>query len=379
LSAWSAHSGGRCHKAPIRIDPPTRLAAAGRLADSAPNGRRVLAPHTFAKRAVAEAWLVDRRREIDRGLWNPGATGVARTRFDAYSSRWLANRDLKPRTAEQYQQILTTHLLPAFGEMQLAAIAPADVRDWYSDLLPGKPTMRARTYALLRAILATAITDELIDSSPCRIRGAGQTQRVHKIRPASVAELAELTAAMPDRLKLAVPLASWCALRFGEMIELGRGDVDLSGEVIWVRRVAVKLTGATGGHVIGEPKSGAGVRDVAIPPHLLRVVESHLAEYVAPARDSPLFPSVPGGTHHLSLSHLYPYWSRARTTAGRPDLCWHDLRHSGAVLAAATGASLAELMARLGHSTPAAAMRYQHIAKGRDREIAALLSKLADS
>jgi len=51
---------------------------------------------------------------------------------------------------------------------------------------------------------------------------------------------------------------------------------------------------------------------------------------------------VPGGTHHLSLSHLYPYWSRARTTAGRPDLCWHDLRHSGAVLAAATGASLAD-------------------------------------
>jgi len=37
------------------------------------------------------------------------------------------------------------------------------------------------------------------------------------------------------------------------------------------------------------------------------------------------------------------------------------------------------LMARLGHSTPAAAMRYQHITKGRDREIAALLSKLADS
>jgi len=36
-------------------------------------------------------------------------------------------------------------------------------------------------------------------------------------------------------------------------------------------------------------------------------------------------------------------------------------------------------MARLGHSTPAAAMRYQHITQGRDREIAALLSKLADS
>jgi integrase len=69
---------------------------------------------------------------------------------------------------------------------------------------------------------------------------------------------------------------------------------------------------------------------------------------------------------------------KARAAAGRPDLRWHDLRHSGAVLAAATGASIAELMARLGHSTPTAAMRYQHAAQGRDREIAALLSKLAN-
>jgi integrase len=46
-------------------------------------------------------------------------------------------------------------------------------------------------------------------------------------------------------------------------------------------------------------------------------------------------------------------------------------------MAAATGATLAELMARLGHSTPGAAMRYQHAAQERDREIAAALSRLA--
>ena len=191
--------------------------------------------------------------------------------------------------------------------------------------------MRARTYALLRAILATAVTDELIDSSPCRIRGAGQTQRVHKIRPASVAELAELTAAMPDRLKLAVPLASWCALRFGEMIELRRGDIDLSDEVIRVRRAAAEAHRRQGGHIIGEPKLRAGVRDVCDPAASLRVVESHLAKHVAPARDSLLFPSVPGGTHHCTLSHDVPI-GRARgrpagptcagTTCGTPVRCW---------------------------------------------------------
>lgn len=80
----------------------------------------------------------------------------------------------------------------------------------------------------------------------------------------------------------------------------------------------------------------------------------------------------------MQPSTLYRWWYRARAKAGRNDLRWHDLRHSGAVVAAATGASLAELMERLGHSTPQAAMRYQHAA-GRGREIAALLSKLAEN
>jgi hypothetical protein len=57
------------------------------------------------------------------------------------------------------------------------------------------------------------------------------------------------------------------------------------------------------------------------------------------------------------------------------DLRWHDLRRTGAVLAAQTGATLAELMGRLGHATPAAALGYQHVARGRDREIAACFLK----
>ena len=98
-----------------------------------------------------------------------------------------------------------------------------------------------------------------------------------------------------------------------------------------------------------------------IPPHIIPLIEAHLAKYVGTGRDSLLFPADNGG--HLQPSTLYRHWYRARDAAGRADLRWHDLRHSGAVLAAATGATLAELMARLGHSTPAAAMRYQHAAQ----------------
>lgn len=129
------------------------------------------------------------------------------------------------------------------------------------------------------------------------------------------------------------------------------------------------------GFTVTTPKSDAGIRDIAIPPHLLPAIETHVSKHVGGKADALLFPAVGGG--HLAPATLYRRFYTARGKANRDDLRWHDLRHSGAVLAAATGATLAELMARLGHSTPAAAMRYQHAAQGRDREIAALLSKLA--
>jgi integrase len=286
----------------------------------------------------------------------------------------VAGRPIRQRTVEHYSAILDDHLLPTFGSRQLAAITPKDVRDWHGVTLVDRPTYRSHAYSLLRTIMGSAVNDEIIDANPCRIVGAGRTKRVHKIRPASVAELAVLTEEMPERLRLMVTLASWCALRFGETVELRRGDIDLRDEVIRVRRAATRVGGT---FMITGPKSDAGMRDVAIPPHIIPIIEYHLAKFVAAKRDSLIFPNETGG--HLQPSTLNRHWYKARDKAGRPDLRWHDLRHSGAVLAAATGATLAELMGRLGHSTPTAAMRYQHVAQGRDREIAALLSKLADT
>jgi integrase len=340
-----------------------------------PSGSRVSAGKTFFRKADAEAWAADKRREIERGA----KAQHEKVLFGVYAANWLegrhvAGRPIKARTRAHYDAILEDHLLPAFGNRKLSAVSPADVRAWHAATLVDRPTLRAHAYSLLRTIFTSAVNDELIQANPCRIVGAGRSNRVHKIKPASITELAVLTAAMPDRLQLMVLLASWCALRFGETIELRRGDVDLSGEVIRVRRAAVRVGGE---YQITTPKTDAGVRDVAIPPHIIPAIEQHLAEHVGKSRDSLLFPAEHGG--HLQPSTLMRHWYKARTAAGRDELRFHDLRHSGAVLAAATGASIAELMARLGHSSPAAAMRYQHAAAGRDHEIAALLSKLAEN
>jgi integrase len=106
------------------------------------------------------------------------------------------------------------------------------------------------------------------------------------------------------------------------------------------------------------------------------MVREHLLIHTALGSDGLLFPSRNDPDDHMRQSALVRVYYPARKAAGRPDLRFHDLRHTGAVLAAQTGATLAELMGRLGHSTPAMAMRYQHTAQDRDAVIAQKLSEM---
>ena len=147
-----------------------------------PNGNYITAPNTFAARIDAEAWLTNRRREIDAKLWNPAA--VARPEqitFGVYASAWLASRQvagrpIKARTREHYHASWTTTYSILSVVANSPAIKPKDVRDWYAKTLADKPTMRSHAYSLLRTIMASAVNDELIDANPCRIAGAGRVE-----------------------------------------------------------------------------------------------------------------------------------------------------------------------------------------------------------
>jgi integrase len=347
------------------------------------------APTTFVAKIDAEHWLAEEQRLISARAWTPpeqrelaNALASSPTLAD-YAKPWLADRSLKPRTRDHYQHLLDRLILATLGDTPLRAFTPVVIRKWHADLGSKTPTLRAHAYGLLRTILSSAVHDGLIPTNPCHIRGAGNSKRVHKIKPLTLAELQVLVTNMPEKYRLLVLLAAWCGLRFGELTELRRSDIDVKNGRIKVRRAVVHVNGEA---IIGTPKSDAGTRDVAIPPHLLATVKAHIAEHAQFGRDGLLFPAKDGG--HLTPSSLYgraPTNTRtgwgfyaARVAAKRPDLRFHDLRHTGAVLAAQTGATLAELMARLGHSTQGAALRYQHAAADRDLEIARRLSAMAE-
>jgi integrase len=340
-----------------------------------PDGARYVARQTFDTVAAADAWLAARRVEIAGEDWRaPTAPRPKRVTLDEYATGWLATRELKPRTRIEYNSLLERVILPDLGALGLPQIDPATVRAWHAKLGNSKPTQRAHAYGLLRTILGAAVDEELIAANPCRIRGANTVKRKRKIEPATLDQLATIAEHVPDRYQALILLAAWCGLRFGEITELRRSDVDLDRGVLRIRRGVVRTRE---GFIVGTPKSEAGIRDVNIPPHLVPIVKAHMETHVGRKPDALLFPAAGDPTEHLAPASLYRVFYPAREAAGRPDLRFHDLRHTGAVLAAATGATLAELMARLGHSTPTAAMRYQHAAADRDRAIAEALSRIA--
>lgn len=338
-----------------------------------PDGKRHNAPVTFQTKGDASAWLAMQSAAITERRWKPPAPDRTPVEtFTEYSVRWLEGRELKSRTRAEYARLLNT-LTEAFGPTVLDGITPADVRRWYAELDPKRPTRRAHLYSLLRTILGGAVTEELVPVNPCQLRGASKSKRVRKIEPATLDELRILTESLPDRWAMLATVAAWCALRFGELTELRRKDLDLVRGLVKIRR---GVTWVDGEPVIGAPKSDAGVRDVTIPPHLVPQLEAHLAAFAEPTREGLVFPAAGGG--HLNHGTFYKHFRAARTAAGRQDLRFHDLRHTGAVMAAQTGATTRELMDRLGHSTATMAMNYQHVADGRAVEIARRLSAMAE-
>lgn len=344
-----------------------------------PDGRRA-APHSFDTETDAKIWLAQQATDVSRGLWSAGSNAASMVMpFGDYAADWLKNREVKgrpiaERTRSGYQDLLDRFILPTFENRALHLISKEDVDAWYRKTARNTPTYRARAYSLLRTILANAIDDGHIPMglNPARIKSAGSVEREHKVEVLEPDEYRKLIAAIPDRYKLMIDLATWCALRFGELTELRRGDLDMKHGVIRVRRAVVMVDGK---FIVKTPKSSAGQRDVAIPLDLLPTVAEHLLQHTAPGADGLLFPSRNDPKHHMKQSSMFKVFSRARDTAGRPNLRFHDLRHTGAVLAAQEGATPAELMARLGHSTVQASMRYQHAASGRDAMIAAKLSE----
>jgi integrase len=229
----------------------------------------------------------------------------------------------------------------------------------------------AKAYRLLRTIMETAVEDRLIRVNPCQIRGAS-TEHSSERPTLAVAEVFAVADAMPKRYRLLVLLATFCSMRFGELAALTRADVDAEQGWVAIQRSVSEM--AQGGLVTGPPKTAAGRRVVAIPSSLLADVVKHLDEFVDDRGGALIFAGPKGAP--LRRSNFQKHWTAAVAAAGVAGVHFHDLRHTGNTLTAQSGATLADLMARMGHTSTRAALIYLHTTSRRDRTVADSLNGL---
>lgn len=367
---------GKRHFGSVRRLPSGRWQARYRTAD----GRLATAPRTFKTKGDAARWLSAVEADKARGVWLDPSAG--RVRLAGYAEAWLQGRaTIAPRTREIYAHQLRTHILPsispdvpALGSVDLANLTPELIRAWYSALVARRSkSVAAKAYVRLRQILTQAVNDDRIAKNPCRIEGGG-VERHPEQRFISLTELYGLAAAVPGRYRAIVLTAGLAGLREGELFALRRVDVDLLHATVNVRRKRLRL--ASGEVIEDDPKSEAGRRKVAIPRPLVEELEQHLARYTDASPDAYVFTS-PEGLPLERSNFRARVWQPAALRVGLSGLRFHDLRHAAGTLAARTGATTKEIMSRLGHSSPRAAMVYQHATEDRDRLIADRLAEMA--
>jgi integrase len=333
-----------------------------------PDGKFRVGDTTYERERDADQALSLVEAKLITGDWVDPQR--AKVKLGDYAEKWIAERtNLRPRTVEIYKGLLKRYILPHLGNVPIGRLNTAAVREWRALLIGSGigASEAAKAYRFLRAVLMTAADDQIIPRNPCRIRGAGEEKPEERpvLTMSKVFELADL---VPVRLRALILLATFASLRWGEVAALRRMDLDLTTRTVSVRQQHVELD--TGELLVGPPKSRAGVRTVAIPAGIIPALREHLERFTGAEDDALIFTGSRGGILRRSNFRRAAKWDENTRKIGSPGLHFHDLRHTGNTIAASSGASLKDLMQRMGHDSVRAALIYQHSTAEADRKIA---------
>src|SRR4051812_32281990 len=177
-ASWPASGGGCVTRR--RVFGTVRRLPSGRWQARyrAPDGVLLTAPRTFTTKLDANRYLAEIETTQVAGSWRDPRRAEISLR--AYAESWIIERTVRGRplarrTQDTYRNSLDRWILPFLGDEQLGKITAPVVRNWHSRLCEvAGPTAKRQAYSLLRAILNTAVDDDILHRNPCRVKGAGQ-------------------------------------------------------------------------------------------------------------------------------------------------------------------------------------------------------------
>ncbi|WP_144792495.1 site-specific integrase [Kocuria palustris] len=311
--------------------------------------RRQTDKRGFTTKRDAERFARTVEVSKDRGEWiDPADTRVT---IGALGERWIASRSsLKPSTLRTVESAWRNHVQPRWGTTAVTDVRFSAVEEWAAGLAREKsPTTVKRAHGVLSSILAGAVRDRRILANPAE--GVALPRKVAKPHVYLSHDQLHALAAASDRPALVLVLG-YTGLRWGEAIGLRVKDVDTTRRRIKVERNAVQITGSK--FEVGTPKSHKQ-RAVPYPAFLAPLVAEQLE---GKAADDLVFPGRSGGFQprpnlFTGDGGTRSWFTAALQRAGLPKMTVHDLRHTAASLAVASGANVKAVQRMLGHASAA--------------------------
>lgn len=276
--------------------------------------------------------------------------------FSAVAGRYFedsAKVRLRASTRRRYEQILRVHVVPSFGKMDLLAIKKADVLKYQSEKLAAgaAPKSINEHVSLLRSVFKFAIDHELCEVSP--------TQGVKPLRVdnggyhwLSCDEGEVFLAAVREHEPRHFPVflaALRTGMRQGELIALRWQDVRFDQGHIFVRHSVDRgVLGPTKGNKPRMIPMTADLRDELFP------LRGQPDAYVFARNDS----------RPTTGNILKNPMRRVKNAIGRPELRFHDLRHSTASQLVERGVQIQVIQQLMGHQDLKTTLRYAHLREG---------------
>jgi integrase len=336
-----------------------------------PSGRQ--RNKTFGRKIDAERYLTGTENAKLTGQYVDPAR--SRVTVGAWADLWIdAQADLAPKTRERYEGIIARHVRPRWGNVRLASATHAEVQRWLTRLDLAPASVR-KVHRVLSMIMAYAIKDGRLAVNPAagvslpRIHQPEKRFLTHK-------QVADLADACGEEYRLVVLFLAYAGPRWGEMAALRVHRLD------FLRRralLAESVTPVKGVMTFG-PTKGHERREVPLP----RFIIDDLARHVAGRAPNDLVFTGERGAVMRSQTFQRAALTKAADELGIPGFHPHELRHTAASLAIASGADVKVVQQMLGHKSATMTLdQYGHLFGDRldvvaDAMDAARTSALAD-
>ena len=325
---------------------------------------------------------------IDKGTYQaPNKITVA-----AWMEEWLDTfcaGNVKPLTLQSYRASIKNHIVPAIGAMELQAVKGTHIQRLYNSMtragLSGKTVKN--TSAIMHKAFSVAMKQGIIAANPCD--AAELPKAEHKdIRPLADDEIPLFLSAIDGSpMRNAYALCLFAGLREGECLGLSWGQVDFEKGRITVSQQLQKEKAKGWQYYIAPSTKNGKPRTIEPPPiafdylraERVKQLENRLkAGPVWSNSDDLVFTDEAGG--HYAIYTFYRRFKAIAASIGRSDARPHDLRHTAATVAIASGADVKSVQELLGHATASFTLNvYAHTSEQMMKDTAARVQSYYDN